>query len=258
MKKLAILTAALAILLMGGAQVAMATLLDGTVDTSSSPYHGQWGTYDYAYLINTGTIFTPGPGTGGITLSGSVSNLSFGAYDNWLEIGLVATNVADAARAPGANPTDMNNQSAYFLVGKTGNDIYFEAGDYANCPQTGGILGDVTAFNFIFTVLPNTVGAGGTVTVTINGQTSSLPYGVDNVDAQKGVFLNKEFTGDYKDAYVVVHAFAQTGGLYDHDPNAFVKAHVNIVPLPSTLVLLGSGLAGLAFYRQRRASGRKS
>ena len=245
MKKLAILTAALAILLMGGVQVAMATpLLQGTVDTSSSPYHGQWGTYDYAYLISTATL-TPVAGSGAVTLSGHVSSLAFTNYNNWLEIGLVDQNVANAALAPGANPTDMNNQSAYFLVGTLGNNIYFEAGDYANCRQTGGTLGDVTAFNFIFTVLPNAVGLGGTVTVTINGQTSSLPYGVGTA----------EFLGN---AYVVAHAFAQLGGPNGGDPNAWVHADVKVVPLPSPLVLLGSGLAGLAFYRQRRASGRNS
>ena len=245
MKKLAILTAALAIFLMGGAQIAMATpLLQGTIDTSTSSIN-PWGTYQYAYLINTGTIFTPVAGTGAVTLSGSVSNLSFGAYDNWLEIGLVDQNVANAALAPGANPTDMNNQSAYFLVGTLGNNIYFEAGDYANCLQMGGTLGDITAFNFIFTVLPNAVGLGGTVTVTIDGQTSSLPYGVGTA----------EFLGN---AYVVAHAFAQLGGPNGGDPNAWVHADVKVVPLPSPLVLLGSGLAGVAFYRQRRASGRNS
>ena len=247
MKKLAILIAALAIFLVGGPQVAMATpLLHDTIDTSSNPsYADPGGEYQYSYLINTGTIFTPGPGTGGVTLWGSVSNLSFGAYDNWLEIGLVAQNQADAALASG-NPTSMNNQSAYFLVGKDNNGIYFEAGDYANCPQDYQTLGpNVTAFDFKFEVLPNAEGPGGTVRVTINSKTSAIEYGVDNIS---------EFIGDFNNAYVVVHAFAQTSA----NPASSVHAEVNVVPLPSTLVLLGSGLAGLTFYRQRRAIGRKS
>jgi len=142
----------------------------------------------------------------------------------------------------------MNNHSAYFLVGTLGNNIYFEAGDYANCPQTVQTLGNITAFDFKFTVKPNSSGLGGTFTVTIDGKTSFITYGADAA----------EFSGD---AYVVAHAFAQFSDDTSGTPRSSVYAvvtDVKAVPLPGTLVLLGSGLAGLGFYRQRRASGRQN
>ena len=113
MKKLA--TAGLVILLIGVAQVAMATsLLDGTIDTSSSTYHGPWNpaTYDYAYLISTATL-TPVDGSDAVTLSGHVSSLAFTNYNNWLEIGLVDKNLADAAIASGDPSSIMNTLIAY-------------------------------------------------------------------------------------------------------------------------------------------------
>lgn len=241
MKKLAILTAALAIFLMGVAQVAMATLIDDTINTlGSHAYSDQWGGYQYDWLIST-TTFNPVAGSSALTLSGSVKNLSFGHNDNWLDIGLVDKTVANAALAPGGNPTSMNNHSAYFLVGKDVNGIYFEAGDSGSKTASAQTLGNITAFDFIVTVSPNSSGLGGTFAVTINGKTSSIAYGDDAA----------EFNGA---AYVVAHAYAQLST----DPTSSVYAEVKVVPLPGTLVLLGSGLAGLAFRRQRRTVGRQS
>jgi hypothetical protein len=254
MKKLAILTAGLAILLIGVAQVAMATpTLSGTIDTTADCDQTD-GKYNYSYILSPTTLT---PGTSPFALSGSVTGLAFGGYSNWLDIGLVTESVAVAATASPFNYVSMNNQSAYFIVGKMGwgdhiNEIYVEAKDQNAATYNQVFLGNISTFNFTFTVTPNSGGIGGTFAVKINDDNnlvSSIAYGADN---------NQEFL--LGNAYIIAQAYARINSDWG-EPGARVQStltDVKVVPLPGTLVLLGSGLAGLGFYRQRRASGRQS
>jgi hypothetical protein len=202
----------------------------------------------YDYVIGTSAIDL-GPGGGGGLITGTISNLQIGSTNSYLEVGFVAKERSDGPISWG-QPFYMFNNSAYMLVNKAANgDVIVNTGDTASIVSANSLnLGSVTGFDFQVQVIPNGSGAGGAIEVTINSQTISGSYGVDNWYGGTDEFLN----GNWREGYGIAQGFAEN--LDTTAPGGLVSADVTmqVVPEPATMGLLALG--GLAMIRRRRTA----
>ncbi|NQT83393.1 PEP-CTERM sorting domain-containing protein [bacterium] len=257
--------------------LASAEVISGSIDSGS----GVWG---HDYLLGS-EVFDLGPASSGSSISGNVSNLSFGTMDNstygsWLQIGFVAKNRADDAVSSNASAW-LFNQSAFLTAYEDASgNLLVMPGDTNmayGTPSPGGPGGygdyfdlgtGVSSFQFTLDVIPDGSGPGGDVVLSVTGQpgTKSWKYGYDNWE---WLFWNlgfippiseREFDGSFQDAYAVAQGYHlpqyDAGGNVVGGRGGHVRADISMtadpIPEASTLILFGTGFSGLLFLARKK------
>lgn len=172
--------------------------------------------------------------------------------------------------ALGFQPNDTTNSAAnYLLIDWKKGDQSYNFGSPSTTPGTTAskglavsrVTGIPTADEFWghtdFTTDPrgglteiaraNTLGATGWMNNT--DYTFAFDFGPSNLDVWVDDVLQFSITGTFNDGRLAFYNFSQAAVTY----SAFTLDDGNYpVPEPATFILLGSGLAGLAFYRRKR------
>ncbi len=215
------------------------TIPDGTLTAS--------GAGGYAYSISGSSIDAQSAETHvtGTVTAYSLPNVNAG----WFTIGLITEFERDRALVTYGVPSYMFNNAAFMMGmrGSSGNVVMPSdyAGDYPGGVGQAQSIG--SSFTFDLKLVPSGA-SGGMEYLSIDGGPygTGLAYGTDNWNNYGYSFPPEDLSKAYLIAQLYTWDAGQTYSV------TFENVSASPVPEPATMLLLGSGLVGLAGYGRKR------